>query len=165
MKKGGKQEIPIGTQALIFSKLYYSVLSKKLENLDIERYYSVLNFLYHHNGCCQQYICNSLEIDKTIMVKIVDYFIKSEFVERQENPDDRREHFIILTKKGKKETEKIVQAFEDLDKEMFRELDKGEKETFVKVLHHLNLRLKEFPLNDLFFNYRKTGKRKTPAKS
>lgn len=165
MKKGEEREIPIGTQALIFSKLYYSVLSRKLENLDIERYYSVLNFLHHHNGCCQQYICNSLEIDKTIMVKIVDYFIKSGFVERQENPDDRREHFIVLTKKGKRETEKIVDAFEELDKEIFRKLDKSEKETFVKVLNHLNLRLKEFPLNDLFFNYRKTGKRKAPAKS
>jgi hypothetical protein len=38
-------KLSVGTKALILSKLYYSVLSKSLENLDVERYYSILFFL------------------------------------------------------------------------------------------------------------------------
>ena len=92
-------KLSVGTKALILSKLYYSVLSKSLENLDVERYYSILFFLNEHNGCNQQNICNNLAIDKTAMVKVIDHLIKVGFVDRNVNPDDRREHFIVLTKK------------------------------------------------------------------
>ena len=43
-----KPDIPVGTRALILSKYYYGVLSKSLENLEIERYYSVLYFLFEN---------------------------------------------------------------------------------------------------------------------
>src|SRR3954471_3485545 len=101
-------DIPVGTKALILSKLYYGVISKSLENLDVERYFSVLYFLNTHNGCSQQFICNNLAIDKTAMVKVMDYLIKADYVTRQVNPKDRREHFVTLTKKGIKQTEEIV---------------------------------------------------------
>ena len=54
--------IPIGTKALILSKYYYGVLSKSLENIDSERYFSILYFLNENNGCNQQCICNNLAI-------------------------------------------------------------------------------------------------------
>ena len=160
MKIQDEMSIPAGTRALIFSKLYYSVLSKNLEELDVERYYSVLNFLYDHNGCNQQFICNNLMIDKTAMVKVIDYLIKAGFVDRNVNPDDRREHFIVLTKKGLKQTEQIVSSFKALDENIFSDIKKEEKEVFDKVLSHLTGSLKQLPLNDLFFNYKKTGRKK-----
>src|ERR1044071_8323646 len=116
--------IPVGTKALIFSKLYYGVLSKNLENLDIERYYSILYFLHGNNGCSQQHICNNLAVDKTAMVKVMDYLIKADYVRRKVNPYDRREHFIVLTKKGMKRTEEIVRSFNAIDKEMFSNISK-----------------------------------------
>ena len=100
--KISSEHIPIGTQALILSKLYYGVIVKSLENLDIERYFSVLYFLMNNNGCCQQTICNNMAIDKTAMVKVMNYLIKKGYVERRKNPDDKREQFIFLTKKGEK---------------------------------------------------------------
>ena len=103
-------DIPVGTKALILSKLYYGVLSKNLESLDIERYYSVLHYLHYHNGASQQSICNKLAIDKTAMVKVIDYLIKADYVERKVNPADRREHFVTLSKKGIKQTELVVKA-------------------------------------------------------
>ncbi len=68
--------IPIGTKALILSKFYFGVLSKSLENIDAERYFSILYFLNDNNGCTQQCICNNLAVDKTAMVKVIDYLIK-----------------------------------------------------------------------------------------
>ncbi len=153
-------KLSVGTKALILSKLYYSVLSKSLESLDIERYYSILFFLNDNNGCNQQCICNNLAIDKTAMVKVIDYLIKVGFVDRNVNPDDRREHFIVLTKKGLKQTGEIVKAFEDIDREIFSLISKEEQVIFNKVMCQLSSKLKELPANDLFFNYKQTAKKR-----
>lgn len=148
--------IPIGTKALILSKYYYGVLSKSLENIDSERYFSILYFLNDNNGCNQQCICNNLAIDKTAMVKVIDYLIKNDMVERDINPNDRREHFIKLTKKGLKQTEEVVKAFKAIDNKMFSNVTKEDQEVFMRVLSQLSSNLKELPANDLFFNYKKT---------
>lgn len=153
--------IPIGTKAFILSKHYYSVLSKTLECIDIERYFSVLYFLNEKEGCIQQHICNNLAIDKTAMVKVIDYLIKAGLVTREPNPEDRREYFIMLTKKGKKQTEETVKAFKALDDKIFSKISDTDKETFIKVMNQLTTELKELPANDLFFNYRKTAKKKS----
>lgn len=155
-----EKNIPIGTKALIFSKWYYGVLSKKLETLDAERYYSVLYFLHHNNGCCQQFICNNLAIDKTAMVKVIDYLIKKGLVDRNVNPKDRREHFIVLTKKGLKQSEEIVSAFHSIDDLIFSSITKHDRQIFEKVLMDLSQNLKELPSNDLFFNYKKTARKR-----
>jgi DNA-binding MarR family transcriptional regulator len=147
--------IPIGTKALILSKYYYGVLSKSLENIDSERYFSILYFLNDNNGCNQQCICNNLAIDKTAMVKVIDYLIKNDMVERDINPNDRREHFIKLTKKGLKQTEEVVKAFKAIDNKMFSNVTKEDQEVFMRVLSQLSSNLKELPANDLFFNYKK----------
>ncbi len=153
MKK--ESTIPIGTKALILSKYYYGVLSKSLENIDSERYFSILYFLNDNNGCNQQCICNNLAIDKTAMVKVIDYLIKNDMVERDINPNDRREHFIKLTKKGLKQTEEVVKAFKAIDNKMFSNVTKEDQEVFMRVLSQLSSNLKELPANDLFFNYKK----------
>lgn len=151
-------DIPVGTKALILSKLYYGVLSKSLEDLDIERYFSILYFLDQNNGCSQQCICNNLAIDKTAMVKVIDYLIKADYIKREVNPEDRREHFIVLTKKGQKRTEEIVNSFNAIDNEMFSGVSKKEVDTFNKILDKVSANLKNMPRTDLFFNYKKTTK-------
>jgi MarR family transcriptional regulator, transcriptional regulator for hemolysin len=158
LEKQMDKNIPVGTQALILSKHYYGVLSKVLEDLEIERYFSILYFLNENNKCSQQCICNHLAIDKTAMVKVMDYLIKADYIAREVNPNDRREHFVTLTKKGKKRTEEVVKSFNALDDEIFSAVSKKDKETFIKVLNHLTTNLKKLPANDLFFNYKKTSK-------
>lgn len=148
----------IGVKALILSKLYYSVLSKSLESLDIERYFSILNFLHDNNGCNQQFICDNLAIDKTAMVKVIDYLIKANIVERKLNPNDRREYFIVLTKKGLKQTAEIVKAFKRIDEKIFANTSKQDQLVFHKMLGLLAATLKELPATDLFLITRKQKK-------
>lgn len=157
MKTRHKLDLPIGAKALILSKLYYSVLSKNLETLDVERYFSILYFLYNNNGCSQQQICNNLVIDKTAMVKVIDYLMKAGFVERKVNSEDRREHFITLTEKGHAQTAEIVKAFQALDDEIFAGISKHDKDVFLDVLFNVSDNLKAMPATDLFFNYKRTG--------
>ncbi len=157
--KISSEHIPIGTQALILSKLYYGVIVKSLENLDIERYFSVLYFLMNNNGCCQQTICNNMAIDKTAMVKVMNYLIKKGYVERRKNPDDKREQFIFLTKKGEKKTEKISESFQSLDTRMFANVSTKKQREFLSTMSKISSNLKTMPSNDLFFNYRLTHKK------
>lgn len=153
-------DLPVGTQTLILSKLYYGVLSKSLEDLDTERYYSVLHYIQNNNGCCcQQDICDNLAIDKTAMVKILDTLAKSDFVERKVNPRDRREYFVFLSEKGKKQTKEISKAFEKLDEQMFRNVPEKERLLFMQTLAKTAENLEQLPSNDLFFNYKKTKKK------
>ena len=150
-------KIPIGTRALIMSKLYYSVLSKSLENLDLERYYSVLYFIAGNDCCNQQHICNNLAIDKTAMVKVMDTLTYAGYILKKVNPHDRREHFISLTPKGKRQTKKIIDAFNAIDAKIFATVTKKDQEIFGRVLDQLSSSLKMLPSTDLFFNYTKTG--------
>jgi MarR family transcriptional regulator, transcriptional regulator for hemolysin len=151
--------IPLGTKTLILSKLYYGILSKNLENLDTERYFSVLHYIQNKNGCCcQQEVCDTLHIDKTAMVKILDTLTKSGLIERKINPKDRRQHFLVLSKKGEKQTREISKTFESIDNEMFEGISEKDNKTFRKVLDVLIANLTEQPKNDLFFNYKKTRK-------
>ena len=153
-------KLPIGTKALILSKMYYGVLNKKLENLDIDKYFALLYFLKFNNGCKQQFLCNNLAIDKTAMVKIIDYLIKSGIVDRNVNPQDRREHFIVLTKKGVRYAEEAEQAFNSLDEKMFNGVNKEEKQIFESVLNKMMLNVVELPAIDFIFNVKKTARKK-----
>lgn len=157
--------IPVGTRALIFSKRYYGVLSLLLEDMDIERYFSILYFLHYNNTCSQQHLCNSLSVDKTAMVKVMDYLINAGYVAREVNPKDRREHYIKLTRKGKLRTKDVVKSFEKIDKQMFRGVSKKDKDTFMAILGQISERLGTMPSHDLFFEYNKTQVKNKPSKS
>lgn len=148
--------IPLGPLALIVSKHYYGVLSKSLEHLDIDRYYAVLYYLQDVKKCSQQQICNALAIDKTAMVKVMNYLIRTGYVQRKVNPRDRREQFVSLTPHGKKETKQIALTFRMLDKAAFTGVSKKEKDIFDKTVGKLLDNLRSQPSNDLFFNYKKT---------
>jgi DNA-binding MarR family transcriptional regulator len=92
------------------------------------------------------------------MVKVMDALIESGYIEKKVNPQDRREHFVFLTKKGKRQTEKIVTAFAWIDLEIFKSVSFEEQENFNKVLFKIETNLKRLPANDLYFNYKKSSK-------
>lgn len=94
------------------------------------------------------------------MVKIIDYLIKSGIVDRNVNPQDRREHFIMLTKKGIRYADEIEQAFNSLDEKMFNGITKEEKQIFESALNKMMLNVVQLPTIDFVFNVKKTTKRK-----
>jgi DNA-binding MarR family transcriptional regulator len=151
-------DIPTGTQTLIVSKLYYGVLTKSLEKQDIDRYFSVVLYLNDNGDCCQQEICNGLMIDKTAMVKVIDYLSKHGCVERKVNPRDRREHTITLSKKGEKLAKEILKTVKYIEQKAFAGISKNDEDNFKRILSEVTSNLKEMPFNELFFNYKSTSK-------
>lgn len=149
-------EIPTGTKTLIFSKLYYGVLTKNLAKLDIDRYFAVILFLNANEKSCQQTICNNLMMDKAAMVKVLDYLTKAGYIHRITNPNDRREHFIELTEKGIKKSKEIIKSVNEIEQKAFSGVSKKDAVIFNKVLHSLSNNIKELPSTNLFFNYKNT---------
>ena len=54
--------LPLGRSLAILAKTYYGALTKQLEHLEIERYYSILILIENHGAdCTQQFICDELK--------------------------------------------------------------------------------------------------------
>lgn len=151
-------DIPTGTRTLLLSKLYYGILSKSLDKLDIDRYFAVLLFLSKHKNCCQQVICDNLLIDKAAMVKVLDYLSKAGLIGRKTNPNDRRQHFIVLSKKGEKQTKEIQRTVQLIEQKVFENVPKADEIVFKRVMEQLSINMKQMPLNHLRFNYKNTKK-------
>lgn len=92
------------------TKPYWGSLVLKLEPIGIDKNFSVLILIEQKTDCTQQFISDTLQIDKVSMVKIIDGFVKKQIVKRIQNLKDRREYFIELTPKGKKILPKIHAA-------------------------------------------------------
>jgi MarR family transcriptional regulator, transcriptional regulator for hemolysin len=148
--------LPFGTEAIIFSKVYYSVIAKRLETLEIEKYYSILIYIGRYKGCTQKQICDGLFIDKATMVKIIDYLSDIEYIERKTNPNNRREHNIFLTELGLERIKKVKEAFQEVDDYIFEGLSLQERADCVEKMRAMSERLKELPQNAICFNYKKS---------
>jgi MarR family transcriptional regulator for hemolysin len=149
----------MGRHMAVLTKMYYGALSKKLENLDIERHFSVLIMLDKSASyCSQKCISDFLMIDKASMVRVIDYLSDKALIKRSVNPDDRREHIIALTDKAKKILPKIHQAVEELNKKIVTGLSKEEIKRFYDCLGIIEHNLCSEPKNDVVIDY-KTDKR------
>jgi|SRR6185312_3108262 len=115
------KEFSYGRKFNLLGKLYLSILAEQLSHLGLERHFSVLVLLNEMGDqCCQQFIADSLHIDKATMVGVVDDLSKKEFIKRTQNPSDRREYYIQLTEKGKNSMPEIIATINRLNKSIMQ---------------------------------------------
>src|SRR5579872_1106126 len=96
-------EFSFGRKFGLLGKLYFAELARSLKHLEIERNFSVLLLIDKMgNQCSQKFIADTLHIDKTMMVGVIDDLSEKKFIKRIQNPSDRREYWIQLTDKAKK---------------------------------------------------------------
>ncbi len=77
------------------------------------------------------------------------------------NNNNNKEHIIVI----KDQCLAVLKSFNAIDSEIFSEVSKEDQDTFNKVLCQLSSKLKELPATDLFFNYKKTGRKKKTVAS
>ena len=119
-------------------------------------HYSVLVFITQSKlNCTQQFISDSLKIDKTSMVSIIDYFVKKNFLKRIINPEDRREHWIILTKKAEKIMPELFYEINKLNEDALAGLTTKEKQIFEKTVCTICSNLSKLPSTRILINYKK----------
>jgi DNA-binding MarR family transcriptional regulator len=152
--------LPLGRSLAILAKTYYGALTKRLEHLEIERYYSIL-ILIESNGseCTQQFICDELKMDKVSMVRIVDYLIDKKYVKKVVNPNDRREHFIQLSKKAIEVLPAIHQAIVEVNTAALKGITKEKQKELYAHLNTIQRNLAYLPAEKIFINYKKSSKK------
>ena len=112
---------PIGRITGRISKIFFGTLKKRLAYLNIERsFYPLLLINNGNDELTQQDLANELGIDKVQVVRIVDYLSANGYVERIQNPKDRREYKLHITDSGRKAIPDIEKTIGDLSEIAFK---------------------------------------------
>lgn len=112
---------PIGRITGRISKIFFGTLKKRLESLNIERsFYPLLLINNGNDELTQQDLANELGIDKVQVVRIVDYLSVNGYVERIQNPKDRRAYKLHITDSGRKAIPCIEKTINDLSEIAFK---------------------------------------------
>jgi MarR family transcriptional regulator for hemolysin len=149
-------EQPLGRALVVITKNYWGALSKKLEHLGIDRHFSTMVAIDHaKEKCTQQYLCDLLKIDKVGMVRFLDYLTDKGVITRVVNPNDRREHIIQLTSKGKKIMPQIHAGIKEMNNIALKGLTKSEQEVFKNYIEKIIFNLKNLPVNKIDIKVKK----------
>ena len=151
------KNLPLGRYLSLLTKSYIGALSKRMEHLGIERYYSIFLLVEAtKEGCTQQYISDYLKIDKASLVKRLDYLCKKGLITRKVNPKDRREHNIILTEKGRKLLPEVHKAVSEINAAALHGLKPEQADIFYQALETIYENVKELPSYKVVVNFKKT---------
>lgn len=148
--------MPLGKKMARITKSYYGALSKRVEPLGIDRHFATLVKIEDtEKKCTQQYLSDLLNLDKVTMVRILDYLFEKGMITRTVNPNDRREHLIQITAKGKKLMPKIRNEIITMNKIALNGLNKKEQELFRRFIDTVNKNLENLPVNKVDIKIKK----------
>jgi DNA-binding MarR family transcriptional regulator len=99
--------------------------------------YSVLALLAEGDRVTQSTIADSLGVDPSRLVALLDSLEERRLVARQRDPHDRRRHVVSITGDGQRELLHLRELVRQLEEEFFGPLDEAKR----KTLHHLLLEL------------------------
>lgn len=131
--------MPLGVAMTIIGRQYTGALSLALESCGADRYTSILLFLdYYGKPVKQQVLVEKLRIDKASMVRMLDYLAEKGLIQRTQNPSDRREFLLELSREGKKKLPKVKKAIMQTDEQIFKGLSATARKQFLEMLHRIS---------------------------
>lgn len=140
----------------LIGKMYAKTMSYDLDFIGLDRYFTILWAINEGSErLTQQNLSDLFKVDKAAMVRIIDELSRKGFVERIENPHDRRAYHLALTRKGKKVIPNIQEALRNLNDEALLDFSQEERESFLSMLHRMYQNLTHLPESDFFLNFEK----------
>src|SRR5690554_2476612 len=123
---------------------YKSYLRKRLKEKDIDlsfETFQVLMILWEEDGVNQQVLADCLHKDKATLTYLLDNLCKKGFVRRKEDPTDRRNKLIFLTKKGTEIQDRVLPLMTNLLENASRDISADELDMALQLCKkvHLNL--------------------------
>jgi MarR family transcriptional regulator for hemolysin len=123
---------PLGRKMDKIGRMFQVMLQDDLKHLDIDRSFYPLLLIESGNGITQQELADKLLCDKVQVVRIVDYLSSNGYVERIQNPTDKRKYELTITEKArlalpeiKKTLDKVTNiAVKSLSEDQVHELRK-----------------------------------------
>lgn len=99
----------------------------------------VLNALWENDGMKFKDLAKSVNMDGSTLTGILDRMERGGFVERRDDPDDRRSLLVFLTGKAREVGPVIISLAEKLDREIKEQFSKEELSIFLEVLEQLSV--------------------------
>ena len=110
----------------------------RLEEAGFDPYhYSVLAILGEGARETQAMIADTLALDPSRLVALLDSLEERELVERQRDPDDRRRHVVTITDAGKQELSRLRTIVKGVEDEFFAPLNAESRKAFHETLQQL----------------------------
>jgi DNA-binding MarR family transcriptional regulator len=125
----------------LLARLGVGYKARALERADeagFELYdYSVLAMLAEGVRETQSTIAQSLDVDPSRMVALLDSLEQRGLIERQRDPQDRRRHVVSITPAGKRELTRVRGVVKKLEGEFFAPLDEAKRAQLYAILVEL----------------------------
>lgn len=103
----------------------------------VPKHYGLMAVIKASGPTTQQSLCESLKIDRTSMVLLVDEAESKDLVVRNAHPTDRRCHLLSLSENGLKTFDQAHRLVERAEDAFFDTLNTEEKENFLTLLGKL----------------------------
>jgi len=156
MNNGTQNEFPLARLLARVSRLYLGALTSKLDQLEIDRHFSALMFIEkNYPNTSQKELAHQIGVDKTSMVRILNYLTHHGYIIRESEEADKRRHRIRLTPKAVTKMRHIHAAVNDLNEYCARNVTRGEWKTFLKVIDQMKDNLQSLPVNEMVIQIRK----------
>jgi len=111
---------------------YYEYNLAPFEITPVQFY--VLSALLENDGMKFKDLARSVNIDGSTLTGILDRMERNGFVERRDDPDDRRSLLVFMTDKAKERGATMISLAERLDMEIREHFSDEDFNTFIKVL-------------------------------
>ena len=98
----------------------------------------ILFLLKGKDGRTMTELSRDLGTDNSGITRSVDRLEKSGLVERNSNPEDRREYSITITKAGISETESAKKIIASINRKINSEFSQAELDDFIKYMQRIN---------------------------
>jgi len=122
----------------------YRILAERLKPLGLTvAQFDALANLYVGDGISQQQLAARLLVTKGNVTGLLNRLVEHGWVERRADPDDRRAHRVLLTKRGRKIAKKALVTQRDLVDEMMGVLTQRQREQLRNTLDRLAERVVE----------------------
>ena len=97
----------------------------------------MFNVLWEKDGLKFKELAEKVNMDGATLTGILDRMERSGFVERKDDPEDRRSLLVYLTAKSKSQGQEIVHLADGFDDDVRQQVPEKEFLTFLKVLDYL----------------------------
>ena len=151
--------LPLGRMFGFLTKQYIGIVSRKMENTPVHRYYYPLYIIGKNSGkISQQQLADHVLTDKVSLVRILDGLADDGLIERKVNPKDRRQHLLSVTSKGLPWIEIIEQIMRETDQIFLGLVSGSEEDALREKMMEMFSGAKELAADDIELFYTEQAK-------